>query len=159
MASVPRLGNLADVLFVFLAAFADDSLLIDASLLRVLRMPGLDVAGGPALSGGLFLTFPGLALKLDGVDELRASIPVSEARIYAGMVASAEPLVATLVAVRVPFASTVGAVDAPRCHRAELERFTLTLTATSTLLVGQRVVAGSETITAGACVLEVTKSP
>ncbi len=147
------------MLALLLAALADDSLILDAHLLRVLRMPGVDTPGSPALSGALFLTFPGKALHLDGVDELRASIPVSEARAYAGLIASAEPLVATLASIRVPFAASVGSLDAPRCHRAQLERFTLTLTATGTALIGQRAVAGTASETPGSCAATVTGAP
>lgn len=148
-------------------AFAGDpeSIFVDPSQLRILRLPGVEAAstpGGdqtPAMSGSLFLTLPGTALKLTGVDELRASIPAADARVYAGLLASGEPLVATLTSGPVPLAVTTGLAGEVKCHHAEMERFNLTLSATGTVLSGQRVIAGTESDTTGACTAPVTPAP
>ena len=140
-----------------LPAIAADSIFVDPSRLRVVRMPGIAAEatpGGdksPEVGSALFLTLPGSAVHLDRVDELRAPIPPSQARTFAGLVASAEPLVATLEASTGPLAVTTGTVSAPMCHRATMERFSLTLTATGTVLTGQRVLLGTETDVPGAC--------
>ncbi len=142
-----------------------ESIFVDPGQLRILRLPGVDSAstpGGdqtPAMSGSLFLTLPGAALKLTGVDELRASIPAADARIYAGLLASGEPLIATLSSSSVPLAVTTGLVGEVKCHHAEMERFNLTLSATNTVLSGQRLIAGTESDTPGACPAPVTPTP
>lgn len=145
------------VLLAAAVAAEPQSVFVDPAALRVLRLPAIeaqDTPGGdqsPAVAAGLFLTLPGAALHLDRVDELRAPIPTAEARVYAGLVASAAPLAATLSAASVPLDVTTGLAAAPRCHHATMERFTLTLVATGTVLRGQRVVPGTESETTGAC--------
>ncbi|GDX78281.1 hypothetical protein LBMAG42_00920 [Deltaproteobacteria bacterium] len=146
-------------------AGSPESIFVDPGQLRILRLPGVDAAstpGGdqtPALSGSLFLTLPGAALKLTGVDELRASIPAADARVYAGLLASGEPLIASLTSGPVSLAVTTGLAGEVKCHHAEMERFNLTLSATNTVLSGQRVIAGSESDTPGACPAPVTPAP
>lgn len=155
---------LAAALATALAA-PPESIFVDPSQLRILRLPGVEAAstpGGdqtPAMSGSLFLTLPGAALKLTGVDELRASIPAADARIYAGLLASGEPLIATLTSGPVPLTVTMGLAGSETCHHAEMERFNLTLSATNTVLTGQRLIAGTESDTPGACPAPVTPAP
>ncbi len=139
-------------------AFAADpeSIFVDPRDLRVQRLPGVDTAStpkgdqSPALAAGLFLSVSGRAVNAP-VEELRASISPDDARLYAGLLASAEPLAATLAREEAPFAATVGTAEAPRCHRARVERLTLTLVATGTRLQGQRPLPGSEVLTDGPC--------
>jgi len=130
---------------------------VDPAALRVLRLPGIDAEptpGGdqsPAVAAGLFLTLPGAALHLDRIDELRAPIPSAGARAYAGLVASSAPLSGTLSVAEVALAVTTGPHTAPLCHHAQMERFTLQLTASGAVLTGQRPIPGSESDTPGAC--------
>lgn len=150
--------SLLALTFAAVPASAEPStLFVDPHDLRIVRLPGVASAGtprgdsSPEVGAGLFLTVAGARIGAPGVQELRAAVDPADARTLAGLVASSEPLAATLATDEADFAATVGPPDAPQCHRARLERLTLTLTATGTALRGQRAIPGTETRTDGAC--------